>query len=93
LTFSLSDAKKLYPRPRVGDACIRGMENGFYDVCVPACLAKAPENRIWSACKKSSNELPKPTMGKWCEHGYREGYRAASIKLEGVFGEKPSGDL
>lgn len=59
------------------------MESAFYDYCVPTCLGRSPENRIWHACKKASDELPKPTMGKWCEHGYREGYRATVLKLDG----------
>lgn len=83
--FFHREARKLYPRPRVGNACSDGMEAGFYDVCMPTCMGKESENRIWYACKKASDELPKPTMARWCEHGYREGYRAASIKLEGVF--------
>jgi hypothetical protein len=69
------------------------MEQGFYDVCVPSCLGKTPQNGIAAACKKASHELPKPTMGKWCEHGYREAYRTSSIKLEGMFGEAAAGDL
>lgn len=61
------------------------MEAAFYDVCVPTCLGKDTENRIWQSCKKVSDELPKPTMARWCEHGYREGFRTTVLKLEGVF--------
>ena len=61
------------------------MEAGYYDVCMPLCLHQRIENRQWYACKKVSDELPKPTMARWCEHGYGEGFRAAQNKLGGVF--------
>lgn len=73
------------------------MEIGYYDACIPMCLNKPVENRQWYACQKVSNELPKPTMARWCEHGYLEGYRGALQKLQGVFqadsSESNSGDL
>ena len=38
------EARKLYPRPRLGNACSDGMEKGYYDACVPMCLGKKSEN-------------------------------------------------
>lgn len=61
------------------------METGYYDVCMPLCLGQKVENRQWYACRKVSDELPKPTMARWCEHGYVAGFNAAGRALVNVF--------
>lgn len=68
------DAKKVLPRPKVGDFCSTAMEQGFKDACFALCQGQAPVPKIAQACRAAAIELPRPTVRNWCEHGYRQGY-------------------
>mmetsp|Transcript_25110 Transcript_25110/g.37012 ORF Transcript_25110/g.37012 Transcript_25110/m.37012 type:complete len:225 (+) Transcript_25110:75-749(+) len=81
------DAKKVLPRPKVGDFCTRAMENGFKDACYALCQDTKPVPRVAQSCRAAAVELPRPTIRKWCEHGYREGFRATAEALKNYFKE------
>lgn len=68
------DAKKVLPRPKVGDFCSAAMEQGFKDACFALCQGQNPVPKIAQACRAAAIELPRPTVRNWCEHGYRQGY-------------------
>jgi len=68
------DAKKVLPRPKVGDFCSTAMEQGFKDACFALCQGQEPVPKIAQACRAAAIELPRPTIRNWCEHGYRQGY-------------------
>lgn len=61
------------------------MEQGFSDVCVPLCLGDEPVNRIVQACRHASMEQPRPTVRRWCEHGYKVAYDKTSTDLANHF--------
>jgi hypothetical protein len=69
----------------VGDYCSIAMEQGFSDVCVPLCLGDEPVNRIVQACRHASMEQPRPTVRRWCEHGYKQAYDKTSEDLANHF--------
>lgn len=79
------DAKKTLPKPKVGDFCTIAMEQGFSDACVPICLEQVPQSRVAQACRAASMEMPRPTIRKWCEHGYTQAYEKARTQLKGHF--------
>lgn len=68
------DAKKVLPRPKVGDFCSGAMEQGFKDACFALCQGTKPVSKVSQACRAAAMELPRPTVRNWCEHGYRQGY-------------------
>lgn len=68
------DAKKVLPRPKVGDFCSGAMEQGFKDACFALCQGQTPVPKIAQACRAAAIELPRPTVRNWCEHGYRQGF-------------------
>lgn len=61
------------------------MEQGFSDACIPLCMGEQPSQRIAQACRAAAMEMPRPTVRKWCEHGYREGYTATVNDLRSHF--------
>jgi hypothetical protein len=75
----------LLPRPKIGDYCTRAMEDGFKDACFSLCRDEKPVPRISQSCRAASMELPRPTVRKWCEHGYRQGYKATIDSLMNYF--------
>ena len=79
------DARKTLPKPKVGDFCSIAMEQGFSDVCIPLCMGEEPVNRIVQACRHASMEMPRPTVRKWCEHGYNRGYDKTWETLQNHF--------
>lgn len=83
------DAKKHLPRPKVGDFCTRAMEDGFKDACYALCQNEKPVPRIAQACRAAAIELPRPTVRKWCEHGYRQGYGGTIEGLKNYFQDSP----
>lgn len=86
LTLSMcKEAKKILPRPKVGDFCSVAMEQGFSDACIPLCMGEVPVPRIAQACRAASMEMPRPTIRKWCEHGYKQGYHKTSADLKSHF--------
>jgi len=46
------------------------MEQGFSDACVNLCLGQEPVARLAQTCRSAAIEMPRPTIRKWCEHGY-----------------------
>lgn len=64
------DAKKLLPRPKIGDFCDMGMEQGYSDACIAICTEEKVISRIAQTCRAAAIEMPRPTVRKWCEHGY-----------------------
>lgn len=83
--FTDREAKKLLPRPKIGDFCTRAMEDGFKDACYAMCNDRDPIPRISQACRAAAMELPRPTVRKWCEHGYRQGFKATIDSLSDYF--------
>lgn len=65
------DAKKILPRPKVGDYCTTASEQGFSDACMDLCMGKIPVSRLAQTCRAASQEMPRPTVRRWCEHGYQ----------------------
>ena len=83
-----SEAKKVLPRPKVGDFCSIAMEQGFSDACIPLCMGETnPVPRIAQACRAAAMEMPRPTVRKWCEHGYRSGFQKTVTDLKNHFGK------
>ena len=75
----------MLPRPKVGDFCSIAMEQGFSDACIPLCMDEVPVPRIAQACRAASMEMPRPTVRKWCEHGYRQGFQKTAADLKSHF--------
>jgi hypothetical protein len=50
------------------------MEQGFSDVCVALCMGQTPVARVAQTCRSAALEMPRPTVRKWCEHGYTVAY-------------------
>jgi len=79
------EARKTLPKPKVGDFCSIAMEQGFSDVCIPLCLGDEPVNRIVQSCRHAAMEQPRPTVRRWCEHGYNVAYQKTSVDLQNHF--------
>jgi len=78
-------AKKILPRPKVGDFCSVAMEQAFSDVCVSLCLGKEPKSKLSKTCRAAAMEMPRPTVRKWCEHGYTVAFQKSIIDLRTYF--------
>ncbi len=61
------------------------MEQGFQDVCLPLCQGQKPTNAVASACKNAAMEMPRPTVRRWCEHGYVKAWEKAQKDLRTHF--------
>ena len=85
LAFFYSDAKRTLPRPKVGDFCTRAMEQGFSDACVALCMDEKPVARVAQACRSAAIEMPRPTIRRWCEHGYNVAYEKTVKDLKTHF--------
>ena len=83
-------ARKTLPRPKVGDFCTNGMEQGFSDACMSLCMNERPLNRISAACRQAAMEMPRPTIRKFCEQGYSEAYAKTKKELENHFNREPN---
>lgn len=83
-------AKKVLPRPKVGDFCSIAMEQGFNDVCINLCLGQEPVSRLAQTCKSAAIEMPRPTVRKWCEHGYQVAWQKTSRDLQNYFVVEPT---
>jgi hypothetical protein len=79
------EAKRTLPRPKVGDFCSTAMEQGFSDVCVAYCMNQVPVARVAQTCRAASIEMPRPTVRKWCEHGYTVAYEKTKNDLKNYF--------
>lgn len=83
------DAKKTLPKPKVGDFCSIAMEQGFSDACVAICMDETPVARLAQSCRAAAVEMPRPTVRRWCEHGYRTAFDKTVVDLQHHF--KPDG--
>eukprot|EP00596_Hydrurales_sp_CCMP1899_P007368 CAMPEP_0119037554 /NCGR_PEP_ID=MMETSP1177-20130426/5987_1 /TAXON_ID=2985 /ORGANISM="Ochromonas sp, Strain CCMP1899" /LENGTH=186 /DNA_ID=CAMNT_0006998999 /DNA_START=182 /DNA_END=742 /DNA_ORIENTATION=+ len=79
------DAKKTLPKPKVGDFCSSAMEQGFSDACNALCMNQLPVSRLSQTCRAAAIELPRPTVRKWCEHGYSVAYEKTLEDLDTHF--------
>ena len=61
------------------------MEQGFADACIPLCMGERPTSRLAQSCSKAASEMPKPTVRKWCEHGYNVAFTKSLKDLRGQF--------
>lgn len=75
------EAKRTLPRPKVGDFCSTAMEQGFSDACVSLCMDQRPVIRVAQTCRAAAVEMPRPTVRKWCEHGYNVAFSKATDDL------------
>ena len=80
-----SDAKKTLPRPKVGDFCSVAMEQAFSDACVSLCMGQSPVPRLAQTCRAAAIEMPRPTIRKWCEHGYTVSFQKTVQDLSNHF--------
>lgn len=83
--LAFRDAKRTLPRPKVGDFCSTAMEQGFSDACVALCMEQQPVNRIAQTCRAAAIEMPRPTVRKWCEHGYNVAFKKTIEDLHSHF--------
>jgi len=65
----------------VGDFCSNAMEQGFSDVCVALCMDERPIPRVAQTCRAAAIEMPRPTVRRWCEHGYNKAFQKTSEDL------------
>lgn len=89
--FHPRDAKRTLPRPKVGDFCSNAMEQGFSDACVALCMNERPVPRVAQACRAAAIEMPRPTVRRWCEHGYNTAFSKTIKDLKSHF--KPEEQL
>ena len=47
-----------------------GMEQAYSDACIAICQEEKAVSRIAQTCRAAAIEMPRPTVRKWCEHGY-----------------------
>jgi hypothetical protein len=58
------------------------MEQGFSDACVALCMNETPKHRVAQTCRAAAIEMPRPTVRKWCEHGYNVAYQKTMKDLK-----------
>lgn len=79
------EARKTLPRPKVGDFCLKAMEQGFSDSCVSLCMNEKPISRVAQTCRAAAVEMPRPTVRRWCEHGYNAAFQKTVSDLRDHF--------
>lgn len=79
------EAKRTLPRPKVGDFCSNAMEQGFSDACVSLCMEERPVPRVAQTCRAAAIEMPRPTVRRWCEHGYNVAFEKTIKDLSSHF--------
>lgn len=57
------------------------MEQAFSDACVALCLNERPVSRVAQSCRAAAVEMPRPTVRRWCEHGYNVAFTKTSKDL------------
>jgi len=62
------------------------MEQGFSDSCIALCVGETPQNRVAMACRAAAMEMPRPTIRRWCEHGYTVAFEKTNADLKNHFG-------
>lgn len=66
------------------------MEQGFSDACVALCLEQPPVARVAQTCRSAAIEMPRPTVRRWCEHGYTVAFSKTVRDLSTYFSPPPS---
>lgn len=61
------------------------MEQGFSDACVALCMEQQPVARVAQTCRAAAIEMPRPTVRRWCEHGYNTAFRKTMEDLRTHF--------
>jgi len=61
------------------------MEQGFSDACVAICMDQPPVGRVAQACRAAAIEMPRPTVRRWCEHGYNQAFYKTIHDLQSYF--------
>jgi len=61
------------------------MEQGFSDACVALCMEQQPVGRVAQTCRAAAIEMPRPTVRRWCEHGYNTAFRKTLTDLKTHF--------
>jgi hypothetical protein len=61
------------------------MEQGFSDACVAMCMDEKPVPRVAQTCRAAAIEMPRPTVRKWCEHGYNTAFGKTVKDLKSHF--------
>lgn len=79
------EAKRTLPRPKVGDFCSTAMEQGFSDACIALCMDQVPVGRVSQTCRAAAIEMPRPTVRRWCEHGYNVAFQKTVKDLSEYF--------
>ena len=51
-----------------------GMEQAYSDACIALCQEEKAVSRIAQTCRAAAIEMPRPTVRKWCEHGYNAAF-------------------
>lgn len=67
------------------------MEQGFSDACVSLCMEQRPVARVAQTCRAAAVEMPRPTVRRWCEHGYNTAFSKTQEDLASHF--KPDRSL
>lgn len=83
------EARRTLPRPKVGDFCSTAMEQGFSDACVALCMEQPPVGRVAQTCRSAAIEMPRPTVRRWCEHGYNVAFQKTIKDLTEYFKPQP----
>lgn len=58
------------------------MEQGFSDACVALCMNETPKHRVAQTCRAAAIEMPRPTVRRWCEHGYNVAFTKTTKDLK-----------
>lgn len=61
------------------------MEQGFSDACVALCMEQRPVGRVAQSCRAAAIEMPRPTIRRWCEHGYTTAFQKTLNDLSNHF--------
>lgn len=61
------------------------MEQGFSDACVAICMEQIPVVRVAQTCRAAAIEMPRPTVRRWCEHGYNVAFEKTVKDLRNHF--------
>lgn len=61
------------------------MEQGFSDACVALCMEQQPVPRVAQTCRAAAIEMPRPTVRRWCEHGYNVAFKKTVSDLATYF--------
>jgi hypothetical protein len=65
------------------------MEQGFSDACVALCMEQQPVARVAQTCRSAAIEMPRPTVRRWCEHGYNVAFQKTVKDLTVFFRPEP----